>query len=99
MSRDFDEKRDFIRMLLEVPLHCKDPDTGETLTGQAHDLSSKGVAFVLDRPYDPGKTLEVRIRPEKSLVPPLHARVEVVRVEPDISGRSFRIGARILEYL
>ncbi len=99
MSRDFDEKRDFIRMLLEVPLHCKDPDSGEILTGRACDLSSKGLSFVLDRAYGAGKTLEVRIRPEKSLVPPLHARVEVVRVEPDADGRSYRIGARILEYL
>lgn len=98
MLRDFDEKRDFIRMALDCKIQCKDLASGETFYGHAHDLSGKGLSFDVDREFAPGARLEVRIVPEKALVPPLYAEVEVVRVEPLMAGRNFNIGARIVEH-
>ena len=98
LSRDYEEKRDFIRMQLDCPAQCTDQRTGEQFTGHARDLSGKGLCLDLDRSLPPGTLLEVRIEPHKAVVPPLHATVEVVRVEPDVSGARFRTGTTILEF-
>ncbi|WJW74739.1 PilZ domain-containing protein [Thiohalobacter sp. IOR34] len=98
MARGYEEKREFMRMLLDCELQCQDVVSGERLLGRAHDLSSEGLAFSLERSFAPGDRLEVRIEPERALVPPLHAEVEVLRVEPAGPGGGFRHGARILAY-
>ena len=54
MLRDFDEKRDFIRMALDCKIQCKDLASGETFYGHAHDLSGKGLSFDVDREFAPG---------------------------------------------
>ncbi|MFN2309997.1 MAG: PilZ domain-containing protein [Gammaproteobacteria bacterium] len=96
--RDYEEKRDFIRMLLDHPVLCTDVASGEQFTGQARDLSGTGLCLVLARAHVPGDLLEVRIEPGRAVVPPLHALVNVVRVEPDADGTCFRVGARIREF-
>lgn len=96
--RDYEEKRDFIRMMLDHPVQCTDVKTGERFTGQAKDLSGTGLCLELTRNCAPGMLLEVRIEPDKAVVPPLHALVEVVRVEPDVSGERFRVGMHIREF-
>lgn len=97
MRRDYDEKRDFRRMALDTRIQCKDLATGETFYGHAQDLSSQGLSIDTDREFALGARLEVRIVPEKALVPPLYAAVEVVRVEP-ADGGGFNLGVRILEH-
>lgn len=99
MNREYEEKRDFIRMQLDCKVQCKNLDNGETFYGHAQDLSSKGLALTVDKNLAPGTKMEVRIVPDKAVVSPLYARVEVVRVDPDTSGVRFNIGARIDEYL
>jgi len=99
MARDYDEKRDFIRMVVDCPVAITNPANGETFQGIACDLSSKGLAFTTATSLAPGTPLEVRIVPDQTLVPPLHARVQVVRVEPDTSGARFRVGTHIEDYL
>lgn len=95
--RDYEEKRDFKRMLLDHPVQCTDVATGKRFTGLARDLSGTGLCLELTRECAPGALLEVRIEPGKAVVPPLHAVVEVVRVEPDMSGERFQVGTHIRE--
>lgn len=97
--RDYEEKRDYIRMLLDHPVQCTDTATGDRFTGQAKDLSGTGLCLELTRDCAPGALLDVRIEPDKAVVPPLHALVEVVRVEPDVSGERFRVGTHIREFI
>lgn len=99
MARDYEEKRDFIRMSLDCKVQIKNLATGEMFQGVAMDLSSKGLAFVTSSNIAPGSKLEIRIVPDKAVVPPLHARVEVIRSEPDTSGNNYRVGTSIEEYL
>ncbi|WP_158675415.1 PilZ domain-containing protein [Thiohalobacter thiocyanaticus] len=98
MWRDYDEKRDFRRMALDTRIQCKDLASGETFYGHAHDLSGEGLSIDTAREFAPGARLEVRIVPEKALVPPFYAAVEVVRVEPAADGGGFNLGVRILEH-
>lgn len=98
LSRDYEEKRDFIRVQLDCQAQCTDLRSGERFTGQARDLSGRGLCLELVRSLAPGTLLEVRIEPQKAVVAPLHALVEVVRVEPDVSGARFRTGTAIREF-
>ncbi|MDV3239445.1 MAG: PilZ domain-containing protein [Gammaproteobacteria bacterium] len=96
--RDYEEKRDFIRMQLDCPIQCNDMRTGERFIGRARDLSGKGLCLELPRELPPGTLLEVRIEPARTVVAPLHALVEVMRCEPDSSDRQFRVGTSIREF-
>jgi hypothetical protein len=96
--RDYEEKRDFIRMLLDHPVQCTDVETGERFTGQARDLSGTGLCLELARDCPPGMLLEVRIEPDKAVVPPLHALVEVMRAEPEGGEGRYRVGTHIREF-
>ena len=96
MTRQHDEKRSYIRMALDCPVHCTDLDSGRSFDARAQDLSGAGLGFVLERALSPGTRLEVRIEPGTPVTPPLHAVVEVVRVAPaDPAG--YRIGTAIRE--
>lgn len=96
--RDIEEKRDFIRMQLDCPAQCTDMRSGEQFVGQAKDLSGKGLCLELTRSLPPSALLEVRIEPATAVVAPLHVVVEVMRVEPDMSGERFRTGTLIREF-
>ena len=96
--RFIEEKRDSIRMQLDCPAQCTDLRGGEQFTGQAIDLSGKGLCLELTRNLPPGALLEVHIEPATAVVPPLHVVVEVMRVEPDMSGERFRTGTAIREF-
>ncbi|MGA7802656.1 MAG: PilZ domain-containing protein [Gammaproteobacteria bacterium] len=97
-GRNYSEKRDFLRMGVDCPVRCTELESGEACTGRAHNLSARGIALTVARRYPPGTRLEVRIEPERSLVPPLHALVEVVRLE-SVSDGSYQLGAEIREIL
>ena len=96
--RDIEEKRDFMRMQMDCTAQCTDLRSGEQFDGQVKDLSGKGLCLELSRELAPGSLLEVRIVPEMAVVPPLHAVVEVMRVEPDVSGERFLTGTSIREF-
>jgi len=97
MGREREERRRVLRMGLDCPARCRLPETGEELEVRVLDLSSEGVGLVFDRSLAPGSRFELRIVPERSLVPPLHALAEVVHVHAGESG--CRTGARILQIL
>ena len=67
LSRDYEEKRDFIRMQMDCQAHCTDQRTGERFVGRAIDLSGKGLCLELDRSLPPGTLLEVVIEPQKAV--------------------------------
>ncbi len=96
--RDIEEKRDFIRMQTDCSAECTDLRNGEQFSGQLKDLSGKGLCLELSRDLPMGALLEVRIEPEMAVVPPLHAVVEVMRVEADEAGGVFMIGTSIREF-
>ncbi len=96
MARDYDEKRDFIRMCMECPMSFSRPADGQAYEARAKDLSSSGFSFTANEVVTVGEVLEVRVIPGKAVVPPLHAEVEVVRVQP--AGDGYEIGATIKRF-
>ena len=94
-SRDYEEKRDFIRMRLDCPAQCRGLDSGEEFVGQARDLSGTGLRLELSRSVPLGALLEVHVEPAKAVVEPLHPIVEVMRAEPDMNGARFLVGTTV----
>lgn len=98
MTHDYDEKRDFYRMTIDSPVTFRVEGGDQTHHGVAKDLSAIGMLIVSQQEAPVGATVEVSMRTENSLVPPLRARGEVLRVKP-LNGSDYEIGIRIDEHL
>jgi len=99
MPREYDEKRDFIRVSVDCPVRFRADDAAEDEIGKVRNLSGRGMMFIAERELPMEASLEVKIQPENRLTPPLHARVRVVRVARPRRGEGFEIGAVIQEML
>ena len=98
MSHDYDEKRDFYRMTIDSPVTFRVEGNDQPHHGIAKDLSAIGMLLVSEHEAPVGATVELKMATENSLVPPLRARGEVLRVKP-LNGNAYEIGIRIDEHL
>ncbi len=95
-NRDYDEKRDFIRMTIDCELTLRDQSNGQEYQGRCKNLSGSGALFHVDEAPALGSQLEIHMAPDKAVVPALDAVVEVVRVDADTTG-GFLVGTTIRE--
>jgi hypothetical protein len=91
---DYSEKRDFMRMEVECPMSFRIQGEGQVYQGTARDLSASGLSILCQQEVAEGSVLEVNVQPEKSIVPPLQATVEVMRVSSPAPGQ-FELGVKI----
>jgi hypothetical protein len=94
---DYLEKRDFIRMAVECPMTFCIQGESEIHHGTAKDLSSSGMSIVCRKEVAEGAVVEVNIQPEKTIVPPLQATCEVVRVS-NTGPEEFELGLKITAF-
>lgn len=95
---DYEEKRDFARMGVECPATFR-VEGQESLHGAvATDLSASGLQLRCADALPVGARVVVEMTPEKTIVPPLKAKAEVVRCYEDGQG-GYRLGLNILEML
>ncbi len=92
---DYSEKRGFNRMGVECLVILRGAD-GSAYSAMAQDLSATGLQVAMTQPLEVGTELELTMRPEKTLVAPLEARVEVVRVN-ELAPGSYEVGLSIKE--
>ena len=101
MTREYDEKRDFIRIDIDCEIVYKNSDpegsAEEESIGQVSNLSGRGLMFISDTELEKNITLEINIKPSNILTPSLHANVKVVRVIKQRHADGFEIGAVIKE--
>ncbi len=97
MNIDYEDRRDFYRMQFNWPIALIDIATGTQHTAMGRNLSAEGVSFYCAQAFAPGARLRVRVAPDKTLVSPLDAEVEVLRVTPENDG--FVMAARICQML
>ena len=99
MPREYDEKRDYIRIDVDCKIQYSLPDAGQSETGKVTNLSGRGMMFIVENLLEVGNRLEVRIQPENTITPPLHANVSVVRVNKQRHEDGYEVGAVIQEIL
>ena len=98
---DYTEKRDYRRVKVECAIYYKmlDTELEEEEVGQLENISGRGMMFISDIGVPMSAELEIRVEPGNDLTPPLHARVQVVRMEKQRRGQGYEIGAVIRETL
>jgi hypothetical protein len=96
MQRDYDEKRNFIRMCMECSMVYIRTD-GSRHEAIARDLSGSGLGFITDQALALGELLTVQVTLSHEVVAPLRAEVEVVRVQPAAAG-GYAIGVSIRHF-
>lgn len=98
MAREYDEKRDFIRIDIDCDIEFKEVDSSEeVLIGKVVNLSGRGMMFISDIELQKDILLEINIKPSNVLTPALHANVKVVRVVKQRHADGYEIGAVIKE--
>jgi len=95
---NFDDKRDFYRMMLnsEVSVTIIDDETNTQLTATCRDLSAKGMAIEIEHPLDIGTQVHVKVNSATSQVQALDIRGKVVRVDEE-GDKCYLIGIAIEE--
>ena len=95
-DNEYNEKRDFGRVGVECEMTFQLEKYGERYRGIARNLSATGMLVTTDKEVAKGVRLDVRVQPEESIVPPLEATVEVLRVDRLATGE-YELGLTIKE--
>lgn len=95
---DYSEKRDFMRMAVECPMTFSIQGESAVYSATARDLSASGLLILCQHEVDEGSLLVVSVKPEQSIVPPLQALCEVMRVSSSAPGQ-YELGVKINEIL
>ena len=96
--RNYEEQRNFRRMTLDCAMLVTDPADGCEYAVTARDLSADGISFLARHDgFAAAQGLEVRIEPAATIVPPLRAEIEVIRVSQE--GEEYLVAAAIRRML
>ena len=95
---NFDDKRDFYRMMLnsEVMVTVIDDEANSQLTATCRDLSATGMAIEMEHPLEISTLVKVRLDSASSQVQSLDMRGKVVRIDEECEG-CYLIGIAIEE--
>lgn len=92
-DRDYDEKRDFIRMRMNAQAQIFVAGESTPLTALCQDFSAVGMSLVMDQPLPLGSQIRVVIESPNEQLSSLDAQAEVVRCDAD--GNQYRHGVEI----
>ena len=95
--REFEEKRDFMRMLVDCEVHCRSVEHGTEYSGRVRNLSAQGLLFSTAQELAVGDRLDVVVQPRGGTSAPLEAKAEVVRVVVVEPGMSYEVGLAFQE--
>ena len=100
-SRDYQEKRDFIRMRVETPVQITLLDGEESYSGTCVDLSGGGLLVEMQTLLPVGTLLEVNIASQHVHSPMLRAKTKVARVvsQPESEEQPCKLGLEIEEVI
>jgi len=100
-SRNYEEKRNFIRMKVETPISIRCEALDTELTGVCRDLSGGGLSVELDATLPLAAEVEICISSQHGHSPILKARAKVNRVssKPGSQKKPCILGLQIVEML
>lgn len=99
-NRDYQEKRNFIRMLIEAPIAVFAPNGSPPIQGTCHNLSGGGMLISIPAPLPIGTRAEVIINSNHGHNPVLKALVQVNRLhEPTTPAAPHQLGLQIVQLL
>ena len=78
-SRNWDEKRDFIRMRVDTEVTLSVEDTNISVNGYCRDLSGAGMLIEVEEELTAGATCRTTLPSTNDAFPSLDAKVKVLR--------------------
>jgi hypothetical protein len=95
---NYDDKRDFYRMMLnsDVSVTIIDDEANSTIFATCRDLSATGMAIEMSHPIELNTNVRVSVDSSSSTVQPLDVQGKVVRVTEE-STDTYLIGINIAE--
>lgn len=101
LNRNYNEKRDFIRMKVDTPANIVIANDGKPIKGICRDLSGGGMLIELDSVLPIGTIAEISIASAHGHEPMLRVQAEVTRVvaEPDQEEKPCLLGLQIKKVL
>jgi len=96
---DSSDKRDFRRMRVDIKAVFKVNDQDELFEGMVTDLSATGLQLVTEHRMVTGDKLEIKVKPDKTVVPPLYAMLKILRIDVVEEGARYHVGCEITEML
>lgn len=95
-SRQYIEKRDFMRMALNCPVDYQPSESSQgKKTGTCIDLSANGISFLCDDEIEVGTELKISVQPQLAISPPFNAVMKVIRVSQQGESNSFSVAGVI----
>ncbi len=94
-SRDYSEKRDFIRM--QISTNCDIQYKGKEYTANCLDLSSKGALIESEHAFEVDSNVTLKINSGGGDTPPLIAEASILRIVKSSSGQ-YQYGVSINQY-
>lgn len=92
--RDYNEKRDFIRMKVDSEVRITDPESGNSWSGICRDLSGAGMSVEAPTAFEAGSRLMALLPSNNEAFPPLESEVEVVRCS-ELENGHYELGLKI----
>jgi c-di-GMP-binding flagellar brake protein YcgR len=95
---NFDDKRDFYRMMLnsEVVITVIDDEAYSKLTATCRDLSATGMAIEMEHPLELSTHVKIKLDSTSNQVQPLDMSGKVVRIDEENEG-CYLVGIAIEE--
>jgi len=90
-SRNYTEKRDFIRMRVNYPVKYQKTDSSMVCDGQCINLSATGAKLQVEDVLPIGTKLKISLVPSLKISPDLTGFMEVLRVEAVEGSQSYYI--------
>ncbi len=98
LDREYNEKRDFIRMKINTPVQVTPIDGTEVFIGVCRDLSGGGMLLSIDQDLPLGVELMVKLMSDHGHGPVLQARCLIGRSDPGPSNSKL-LGLEIMEVM
>ncbi len=97
MLRHEEERRTALRVKVSCKLDYAEQNSGKINNGTLNNLSTTGLAFQANEQFALGTLLDVRLDPGNTLIAPLDATIEIIRIDTDKDRHSYNIAGRITQ--
>lgn len=91
-SRDYSEKRNFIRMRVDASMSFTLESSSEKYNGRCRNLSGAGIMLETSKKLTVGNRINITLPSERSELPNLEALAEVIRVQHNPNSHTFEVG-------
>ena len=96
--RNYNEKRDFIRMKVDTEITIAVDGTDEAHKAYCRDLSGTGMLIEVDEQIAEGTICDTRLPSQNDSFPALDAKIKVVRCMPSANEEEkYELGTEIIE--